>query len=471
MEQKYKKLGKNTILVMVGQAGSSLISLLMLPLYTSWLTTEEYGTVDLMSTYASIILSIITCCVADSIFIFPKNADDESKKKYFSSGLLFVLVAFLVSSLINVIANRFIHSYEFLNLYSWHTLFLTLSMFLQKYAQQFTRSLEKMVVFATTGIVHTIAVALLAILLIPIYKLDGYIYSLILSNIIAAIYSLLCSRSYKYISLRAFSKPHLKTLLIYGVPLIPNSLMWWMVNGLNRPVMEAYLGMSAIGLYAVANKFPGIVSMITNVFSNAWGISMLDEFEKPGFNTFFNRMFRLITFVSVISAFFLIIFSKQVISIFASDSFYEAWHVLPMLIISTVINTSTGLMGGIFMAMKQSKFFFYSSMASAATSVAFTFLLINQFGLLGCAIAAALSFLVAFGLRVLFARNHIKGFSLLHFIVMLLALLATNIILESDLSFAIKAILYLLIYIFLTYINRDSIIPIKNIIQSKWKKS
>ena len=198
---------------------------------------------------------------------------------------------------------------------------------------------------------------------------------------------------------------------------------------------------------------------------------MLDEFEKPGFNTFFNRMFRLITFVSVISAFFLIIFSKQVISIFASDSFYEAWHVLPMLIISTVINTSTGLLGGIFMAMKQSKFFFYSSMASAATSVAFTFLLISQSGLLGCAIAAALSFLVAFGLRVLFARNHIKGFSLLHFIVMLLALLATNIILESDLSFAIKAILYLLIYIFLTYINRDSIIPIKNIIQSKWKKS
>lgn len=471
MDQKYKKLGKNTLLVMVGQAGNSLISLLMLPLYTSWLTTEEYGTVDLMSTYASIVLSVITCCVADSIFIFPKNADDENKKKYYTSGFLFVLATFFLFSLINLIASRIIYSYEFLNLYSWPTLLLTLSMFLQKYAQQFTRSLEKMVVFATTGIVHTSAVALLAILLIPLFKLDGYIYSLILSNVIAAVYSFLGSQSYLFFSFNSFSRIHLKTLLAYGIPLIPNSLMWWMVNGLNRPVMEAYLGMSAIGLYAVANKFPGIVSMITNVFSNAWGISMLDEFEKPGFGIFFNRMFRLITFVSVLASFFLIIFCKQVISIFASHSFFYAWHILPMLIISTIINTSTGLLGGIFMAMKQSKYFFYSSMASAITSVAFTFLLIKHYGLVGCAIATALSFLVAFGLRVFFVWNHIKGFKILYYVAMLLALLATNIVLEIDMNPAIRFALYVSLFIFITYINRDSIIPIKNIIISKWKKS
>lgn len=42
------------------------------------------------------------------------------------------------------------------------------------------------------------------------------------------------------------------------MPLVPNNIMWWLVSALNRPVMEIYLGMEAIGLFAVANKFPSV---------------------------------------------------------------------------------------------------------------------------------------------------------------------------------------------------------------------
>ena len=43
MQDRYKRLGKNTILVFMGKAGSSLVGLLMLPFYTHWLSTDEYG--------------------------------------------------------------------------------------------------------------------------------------------------------------------------------------------------------------------------------------------------------------------------------------------------------------------------------------------------------------------------------------------------------------------------------------------
>lgn len=45
---KYKRLGKNTLLVFIGNAGSKLIGLVMLPFYTSWLSVEDYGVTDII---------------------------------------------------------------------------------------------------------------------------------------------------------------------------------------------------------------------------------------------------------------------------------------------------------------------------------------------------------------------------------------------------------------------------------------
>ena len=51
--KKYKRLGKNTSLVFIGNLGSKLIALLMLPFYTKWLTVEDYEVTDIINVYAS----------------------------------------------------------------------------------------------------------------------------------------------------------------------------------------------------------------------------------------------------------------------------------------------------------------------------------------------------------------------------------------------------------------------------------
>lgn len=56
-------------------------------------------------------------------------------------------------------------------------------------------------------------------------------------------------------------------MLSYSMPLVPNNIMWWLVSALNRPVMEIYLGMEAIGLFAVANKFPCFFQCVCYVCS------------------------------------------------------------------------------------------------------------------------------------------------------------------------------------------------------------
>ena len=147
---KYKRLGKNTFLVFIGNTGSKLIALVMLPFYTSWLSVEDYGVIDIINVYVSFLVSIVSCCIAESIFIFPKGQKVEKQKQYFSSGIVFVLQAFFVSFLlfgtVDVVSSMYGFSNSFTN-YLWLIYGLMVATLLQQFLQQFTRSIDKMIVY------------------------------------------------------------------------------------------------------------------------------------------------------------------------------------------------------------------------------------------------------------------------------------------------------------------------------------
>ena len=65
---KKKQLAKNTIIIFFGRVCTQLISFFLLPLYTSYLKTSEYGIVDLIQTYVTLLVPIITLELEMSIF-------------------------------------------------------------------------------------------------------------------------------------------------------------------------------------------------------------------------------------------------------------------------------------------------------------------------------------------------------------------------------------------------------------------
>ena len=72
-DNKYARLLKNTGIVFLGNVGSKLLTFLMLPFYTKWLSPAEYGTADLITVYTTFLFCIFSCCIQDSIFIYPKG--------------------------------------------------------------------------------------------------------------------------------------------------------------------------------------------------------------------------------------------------------------------------------------------------------------------------------------------------------------------------------------------------------------
>ena len=96
---KIKDLIKNTIIIFFGKASPQLISFLLLPLYTSYIITSEYGYVDLITTYVSLAVIVIALGLdlAGFRFLIDYRKSEEKKIKtiMFINNIYFIYYNFL----------------------------------------------------------------------------------------------------------------------------------------------------------------------------------------------------------------------------------------------------------------------------------------------------------------------------------------------------------------------------------------
>ena len=76
-KNKYKNLSKNVALFTVSSFGSKIIAFLLVPLYTSILSTEEYGTADLILETVSLLIPILTIDIQDAVLRFTIGNGDK----------------------------------------------------------------------------------------------------------------------------------------------------------------------------------------------------------------------------------------------------------------------------------------------------------------------------------------------------------------------------------------------------------
>ncbi|BES62413.1 lipopolysaccharide biosynthesis protein [Dysgonomonas capnocytophagoides] len=470
---KYSRLGKNTALVFVGNIGSKMISLLMLPFYTTWLSVADYGATDLISVYVTFLLSIVTCCLSEAIFIFPKDQEVEKQKEYFSSGLIFSAICFIIVGFLFALTKQIFQTYQISNTftdYTWFIWGMIVSTFLQAYIQQFSRSIDKVRVYALSGIVLTALTALFSFVLIPKFGLFGYLYAQILSLLLSGLYTFLAIKGFQYFSIYIKSISSCHEMLKYSMPLIPNGIMWWLVGALNRPIMEDKLGLDAVGLFAVANKFPSIIIMLFTVFIFSWQISVIEEFKKEGYKEFYNKILRMLfmglTFLSCLIA----IFSKLIISVMANEKFYDAWKYVPILCIAVLFSSLSGFVGTNFSATRESKYYFYSSIWGALASILFNFILIPRYGLWGVSLAVVLSYMVMAISRIIYSWKYVQidnAFSYLAMLIINVCVISVTYYIDSIL---LRFIAFSALFLTFLLINKSLYPDLKNLFRTLFNK-
>ena len=87
---KGKELAKNTIILFIGVFFTKIIQYFLLPVYTGYLTTEEYGTVDLFNTIISLLIPIIGLQIEQGVFryLISNRKNRDRQKEYISSSFI-----------------------------------------------------------------------------------------------------------------------------------------------------------------------------------------------------------------------------------------------------------------------------------------------------------------------------------------------------------------------------------------------
>lgn len=391
----------------IGTFSSKLLVFLLLPLYTRVLTDTQYGTVDLVAQVANLLIPMVSIGITSGIIRFGLDKA-YNKQDVFTIGLRCVLLGFLVMVLL----------YPLLNLLSGlteardYTLMLypyTLMACLKSLCAQFVRSREMVRLYAVNGVLDTIMTILFNVLFLVVFQwgVEGYLLAIIMADFTSVLFLFFTAKLYRFVH-RPVDKTVQRAMLRYSVPMIPNTVFWWVTNVSDRLLVAGIAGVAANGLYAISYKLPSIVTLLSTIFMEAWQVSAMREKDSKTRSHFFTNVFASFSAIVFVSASFIIAFCQVIIRLLTTETFFGAWEFVPVLVVATVFSCFVSFLGSVYMLEKNSGRALSTTVLGAGLNIVLNLLLIPGMGPQGAAIATAASYLLVFLVRLLDTNRRIR---------------------------------------------------------------
>ena len=404
-----KYLIKNIGLLTISSFGTKLLSFFLVPLYTNVLTTNEYGTYDLLNTTIAVLVPLLTLNIADAVMRFPLDGNCDPPA-ILRIGFRYFFIGF-VPLFIFVVIDYWFNFLPILHDYSLFFILLYAVTGLNGIITSYARGIEKIAALSISGIISTLTIIVLNILLLVVFPLgiNGYFIANIIGIAAQTLYLLIATKAWKTVGVS--SSKDLTTqreMTAYSVPLMANTLAWWVNNSSARYIVTWLRGLSENGILSVSYKIPSILSIFQTIFMQAWTISATKDFDPDDKKGFFSRVYNYYNFAMTVVCSLLIVTARLLASFLYAKEFYIAWKCVPFLLISILFGAVSGYLGGIFAAVKDSKSIASTTLAGAAINLVFDFALVYFIGTVGAAIANMISYWFVWAIRVRLARRHIK---------------------------------------------------------------
>lgn len=402
-KNKYTTLISNTIIFALGTFGSKLLVFLLMPLYTSVLTTAEYGAMDVVVNVSNMLLPLVIVSINDGVIRF--GMDRAYKRRdVFSTGIWVSLAGFGIFLI-------FWPAMKKIGMISDYTALIylyVLAAALQGVSAQFVRAMGLVRLFAFNGILNTLSTVVFNVLFLVVMKwgMYGYVLSVILSNVVSMIFLWIAARLYRYMRWwKGIDRDTVREMIIYSLPLIPATIMWSITNVSDRFFVTHYLGEAQNGIYSVAYKLPTIISVISAIFTQAWQLSAIGERESDDREQFYSNIFKSYQTIVFLAAGGILLLIKPLMHLLVSDSFFEAWQYTPLLVVSVVFSCFSSYFASFYMASKKNIMAMVTIFLGALLNVVLNYYLIPIYGLNGAAGATAASYIFIFVIRAIDTRR------------------------------------------------------------------
>jgi len=406
------KLLKDTSIYTVGSIIPKAASFLLLPIYTEYLSPDQYGIVNSMQVIQGLLLVLFSLTLERAIYrLYWDYESEESKKNFLGTITISILVVSVLSLALLYIFRDYVEkiytSISFFPFYSYSILITFFSIFSlvpmvyfmvkQKPWTYFIISLLKFVTYS--GFVLWFIVierggaegmlkggGLAGIFMLPLY-----------------IYILIKTVNFK------FDFQILKSSLDFCLPFIPSMIVSWVLTLSDRVFIERYLTLSDVGIYSMANKIAGISSLLFGGFSQAYFPIFFKLANSKDQNSAQKKLYKfnnISVILVIILGFIIALYSKDVILLLMNKKYLDAYYFVPIMCLTFIFTYLGGLADLFFQQSKKNKQNMYIAIIAALLSLVLNFILIPSIGVMGAALSVLIAYSVGFFISFFYAKKN-----------------------------------------------------------------
>ena len=401
-----KELIKNTFIILVGKVSTQLITFLLLPIYTIFLSTTEYGKVDLIITYINLFAPLISLQLEYAAFRYLLEArkKEEEQGKIICNTLLILSIISIICTII-FIPLYFIINYR----YAVHLIIILIITMFANMLLQFARGLGDNLNYSIASFIAGVSNALISILLVVFFKkgIAGILLAMIISNMLCVIYLSFKLKLYRIVFKYEYDKKLLKILLKYSIPMIPNSICWWIISVSDRSVITWILGAAANGIYSVAAKFSGVIVTLYNIFNLSWTEAVSLHINDTDANEYLSNTFNNIICFFACGCIAIICIMPFAFNILIGGNYIDAYKYIPFLILGSFFNIIMGMLSAIYIGKKKSSEMAKTSAWAAILNIFINLIFIKIIGIWAAVISTVVSYLIVSVYRLYDVKKYV----------------------------------------------------------------
>lgn len=396
MSGTVRNLLGGTLTYGLGEVISRLTTLLLLPVFTAYLSPQDYGAISILSGLTIFLTPICSLGIGAAIAPVYFDGDDRHRKEAIiavastllaaSSAILLTLGA-AASGLISMLL---FGTEEFRRLVNISLVTTALSVLVIPFRQylQFENRARSYVVRSTLTIAAT---TLLSVLLVIGARrgVDGMLEASLGGQAVGL--ALFVGPAVPFLRFRVdVALRH--DLLRVSLPLVPAFGCLFLLQHGSKYMLQWLAGLDAVGLYTVGFNVGLVVSLIVTAFQNAWIPYFMTQSTRPDAGALFGRV--LTYYVLAVGSITLAVFAvaRPLILVMTKPPFHPAWQVVGLSATAQFLaGVYTVLLATMYVA-KEAQYSGFIQGAAAAVGVLANLLLIPSMGMRGAAAALVISY-------------------------------------------------------------------------------
>ncbi len=395
-----RRLGKHSAIYGLGGLVSRILAVLLLPLYTRYLSPSDYGKVETLIALTTVIGIALRMGIHSAFFRFYFDSPDPGARRLVLRTSFWFTMAMATAGLAGglllaaPIADLLFGSTDDSELVMAAFVGLWAGMNYEQLTSLF-RVEERSVAFVSASLVNiflTIGATLLLVV-----ALDKGPMGVIVGNFTGTllVYAVLVFYRREQIGLQ-FDRGLLREMNRFGVPLVPTALFLWVTNFSDRLFLVRLADTTEVGLYSVGVRIASAMVLLVTAFRLAWpafAYSIDDDREaRRTYAYVLTYLVALTTWVATGLA----LLSPWIVDVIAAPAFAESSRVVGPLAFSTVAFAAYIVVAIGVGRAKRTQFNWVVTGAAAAVNVALNLLLIPRSGMMGAAIATVAAYSTMF---------------------------------------------------------------------------